>query len=74
MWGVCRAAMLSMSSLLFVCLAWAGEVHVYTDREIRLALLELLNGAERTIEIEMYSVTADEVATALARAKTRVVR
>ena len=74
MWGVCRAAMLSMSSLFFVCLAWAGEVHVYTDREIRPALLELLNGAERTIEIEMYSFTDDEVAATLERAETRGVQ
>lgn len=34
--------------------AIAGEVHVYTDREIRTALLELLNGAQQSIDDESY--------------------
>ena len=54
--------------------SWAGEVRVYTDREIRPALLELLNRAERTIEVEMYSLTDDEVAEALERAEDRGVQ
>jgi len=49
----------------------AGEVHVYTDREIRTALLELLNRAERTIDVEMYVLTDDEVLVALERAEAR---
>ena len=69
-----RAAMLMVSSLLFVCPAWAGEVHVYTDREIRMALLELLNRAERTIDVEMYVLTDDEVTAALERAEQRGVQ
>ena len=69
-----RAAMLVVSSLLFVCPAWAGEVHVYTDREIRTALLELLNRAERTIDVEMYVLTDDEVTAALERAEQRGVQ
>ena len=68
---VAKAAMLAVSSLLFVCSAWAGEVHVYTDREIREALLELLNGAQRSIDVEMYVLTDDEVVTALERAEGR---
>lgn len=51
--------------------SWAGEVHVYTDREIREALLELLNGAQRSIDVEMYVLTDDEVVTALERAEGR---
>ena len=74
MWGVCRAAMLSMSSLLFVCLAWAGEVQVYTDREIRPALLEFLNGAEKSIDVEMYVLTDAEVIDAIERAEDRGVQ
>ncbi|MDP3723973.1 MAG: phospholipase D family protein [Candidatus Omnitrophota bacterium] len=54
--------------------AWAGEVHVYTDREIREALLELLNGAQRSIDVEMYVLTDDEVVTALERAEARGVQ
>lgn len=68
---VTQAAMLAVSLLLFVCSAWAGEVHVYTDREIREALLELLNGAQRSIDVEMYVLTDDEVVTALERAEAR---
>jgi phosphatidylserine/phosphatidylglycerophosphate/cardiolipin synthase-like enzyme len=63
--------MLAVSSLLFAFSAWAGEVHVYTDREIREALLELLNGAQRSIDVEMYVLTDDEVVTALERAEGR---
>jgi len=66
--------MLAVSSLLFVCLAWAGEVHVYTDREIRAALLELLNGAQQSIDVEMYVLTDEEVAFALERAEARGVQ
>ncbi|MBI2495925.1 MAG: DUF1669 domain-containing protein, partial [Candidatus Omnitrophica bacterium] len=53
---------------------WAGEVHVYTDREIRTALLELLNQAEQTIDVEMYVLTDDEVVVALERAEARGVQ
>jgi phosphatidylserine/phosphatidylglycerophosphate/cardiolipin synthase-like enzyme len=71
---VAKAAMLAVSSLLFVFSAWAGEVHVYTDREIRTALLELLNRAEQTIDVEMYVLTDDEVVLALERAEARGVQ
>ena len=54
--------------------AWSGEVHVYTDREIRTALLELLNQAEQTIDVEMYVLTDDEVVLALERAEARGVQ
>jgi len=54
--------------------AWAGEVHVYTDREIRPALLELLNGARETIDVQMYVLTDDEVVLALERAEQRGVQ
>jgi len=54
--------------------AWSGEVHVYTDREIRTALLELLNRAEQTIDVEMYVLTDDEVVLALERAEARGVQ
>ena len=54
--------------------AWSGEVHVYTDREIRTALLELLNQAEQTIDVEMYVLTDDEVVLALERAEQRGVQ
>ncbi len=62
---------LALASLF---LALAGEVHVYTDREIRPALLELINGAQRSINVEMYVLTDDEVVTALERAEQRGVQ
>ncbi|MBI2175104.1 MAG: phospholipase D family protein [Candidatus Omnitrophica bacterium] len=68
---VTQAAMLVVNSLLFICSAWAGEVHVYTDQEIRPALLELLNQAEKTIDVEMYVLTDAEVIAVLERAETR---
>ena len=67
-----RAIGLGVSVALALSLeTWAGEVHVYTDREIRPALLELLNQAERSIDVEMYTLTDTEVLTALERAETR---
>ena len=72
--GVTKAAMLAVSSLLFAFAAWAGEVRVYTDREIRPALLELLNGAQETIDVQMYVLTDDEVVLALERAEQRGVQ
>ena len=53
---------------------WAGEVHVYTDREIRPALLEFLQGAEKSIDVEMYVLTDAEVLDALERAEQRGVQ
>ena len=43
------AVVCATAFLLAGALAWAGEVHVYTDREIRPALLELLNGAQEAM-------------------------
>jgi len=71
---VAKAAMLVVGSLLFVCPAWAREVHVYTDREIRPALLEFLHGAEKSIDVEMYVLTDAEVIDALERAEQRGVQ
>ena len=65
---------------LVICLgimaeqSWAGEIHVYTDREIRPALLELLNGAQEAIDVQMYVLTDDEVVLALERAEARGVQ
>lgn len=69
-----RAAMLAASSLLFICPAWAEEVRVYTNREIRPALLELLNQAVQTIDVQMYVLTDDEMVLALERAEARGVQ
>ena len=71
---VVKAAMLAMSSLLFVFSVWAGEVQVYTDREIRPALIGLLNHAERSIDVEMYTLTDAEVLDALERAEAHGVQ
>lgn len=68
---VTQAAMLAVSSLLFVCPAWAGEVQVFTDKDIRPALLELINQADTTIDVEMYVLTDVEVLAALERAEGR---
>ena len=54
--------------------AWAGEVRVYTDREIRPALLEFINQAERSIDVEMYVLTDTEVIAALEHAEARGVQ
>ena len=69
-----KAAMLTASPLFFCCLAWAGDVHVYVDREIRPALLQQLNRAERTIDIEMFTLTDDAVITMLERVEVRGVQ
>ena len=66
-----KAAMLVVSSLLFCSLGWAGEVQVYTDREIRPALLECLNTAQESLDIEMYTLTNPEVIAALEQAEAR---
>lgn len=58
-------------SLLAAASLWAAEVQVYTDQEIRPALLELLNQAEQSIDVEMYTLTARDVLTALERAEGR---
>ena len=71
---VVKAAMLAVSSLLFVCPAWTGEVHVYTDREIRPALLEFLNGTETSIDVEMYVLSDAQVIDAIERAEARGVQ
>ena len=60
--------------LVAVSQAHAAEVQVYTDREIRPVLLKQLNRAEHTIDVEMYSLTDDEVVTALERAEQRGVQ
>jgi phosphatidylserine/phosphatidylglycerophosphate/cardiolipin synthase-like enzyme len=57
--------------LLWALTAWAGEVQVYTDREIRPALLEALRRAERMIDVEMYVLSDVEVIEALERAEAR---
>ena len=72
--GVRRVGVVVAVWLLAGGVGWAGEVHVYTDREIRTALLELLNGARETIDVEMYVLTDDEVAVALERAEVRGVQ
>lgn len=61
-------------TLLFCWPTWAGEVHVYTDRGIRPALLEFLRQAEHSIDVEMYTLTDHEVVEALERAEARGVQ
>ena len=58
-------------TLLRSTAADAAEVRVYTDQEIRPALLEALSRAERTIDIEMYVLSDAEVIEALERAEAR---
>ena len=53
---------------------WAGEVHVYTDRQIRPALLEFLHGAEWSLDVEMYVLTDPEIIDAIERAEARGVQ
>lgn len=72
--GVRCVGLIAAVWLLAAGVSWAGEVHVYTDREIRTALLELLNQAEQTIDVEMYVLTDDEVVLALERAEQRGVQ
>ena len=68
------AVVCATACLLVAPEAWSGEVHVYTNREIQTALLELLNRAEQTIDVEMYVLTDDEVVLALERAEARSVQ
>ena len=59
------------TAFLFVgSVTWAEEVRVFTDREIRPALLEFLNQAERSIDVEMYTPDVEVIA-ALERAEAR---
>ena len=72
-WGG-LAVVCARAFLLAAPAAWSGEVHVYMDREIRPALLEQLNRAERTIDIQMFTLTDDEVIATLERAEGRGVQ
>ena len=66
----CRVGVVTVSlSLLAAASLWAAEVQVYTDREIRQALLEWINQAERSIDVEMYTLTSRDVIAALKRAE-----
>ena len=67
-------AVVCAAAFLLAPVAWGGEVHVYTDREIRPALLEFLQGAEKSIDVEMYVLTDAEVLDALERAEQRGVQ
>ncbi len=67
-------AVVCATAFLLAPAAWGGEVHVYTDREIRTALLEFLHGAEKSIDVEMYVLTDAEVIDALERAEQRGVQ
>ena len=58
-------------ALIGSCSAFAGEVQVYTDRAIRPALVECLNNAQKSLDIEMYTLTDAEVIAALERAEER---
>ena len=57
--------------LLVHGLAWAGEIRVYANREIKPAVLQLIERAERTVDVQMYAFTAQDVIRALQAARSR---
>ena len=68
MWCIC--VVLAVSAGLPTA-GWAGEVHVYANREIKPIILQLIQRAERTVDVQMYTFTEQEVIRALQAAQSR---
>ena len=66
-----RTAMLAASSLLVASPLWAAEVRVYANREIKPAVLELIQSAHQSLDIQMYTFTDQDVIRAIQTARDR---
>ena len=58
-------------SLLAHGLAWAGEIRVYANREIKPVVLQMIQRAEQTVDVQMYTFTEQDVIRALQAAQSR---
>ena len=57
--------------LLAAATSWGGEVRVYANREIKPAVLQLINQAHQSLDIQMYTFTEQDVIRALQAARDR---
>ena len=57
--------------LLTAAASWAREVRVYANREIKPAVLQLIHQAHQSLDIQMYTLTDQEVIRALQTARDR---
>ena len=57
--------------LVVVATSWAGEVRVYANREIKPVVLQLISQAHQSLDIQMYTLTDQEVIRSLQTARTR---
>jgi phosphatidylserine/phosphatidylglycerophosphate/cardiolipin synthase-like enzyme len=57
--------------VILVSPAYAQEIQVYIDREVKPAILNLISESEKEIDIEVYILTDQDVIKALQRAETR---
>ena len=55
-------------------LGWAGEIQVYANREIKPIVLQLIQRAERTVDVQMYTFTEQDVIRALQAARSQIGR
>ena len=60
----------------FMCLgvlpsAQADGIHVYANREIKPVVLQLIEHAEQTVDVQMYTFTEQDVIRALQAARSR---
>ena len=51
--------------------SWAGEVRVYANREIKPVVLQLIQGAQQSLDIQMYTFTDQDVIRTLQAARAR---
>ena len=57
--------------LLAPITSWAGDVCVYANREIKSIVLQLINQAHQSIDIQMYTFTDQDVIRVLQAARSR---
>ena len=71
-----RNVALSIGLWWFICLgilpsAQADDVHVYVNREIKPVVLQMIQRAEQTVDVQMYTFTEQDVIRALQAAQSR---
>jgi len=66
-----KSLILFVQVVIFLSSAQAGEVEVYVDKEIKPVILRLIYEADKTIDIQMYILSDQDVIEALERAEDR---
>lgn len=51
--------------------SWAGEIRVYANREFKPVVLQLIEHAEQSVDVQMYTFTEQDVIRALQAARSR---